>query len=202
MNKILSLTAMVILLVSKVEAGDGYTIGQTVKNFNLKNIDGKMVSLDQYQNSKGVVVIFTCNHCPFSKKYEQRIIDLHKTYSGKGFPVVAINPNDPAIVEEDSYENMVKTAKKKKYPFPYLFDETQQVAKDFGASRTPHVFLLQNSAEGFKVVYIGAIDNNAEDAGAVTEKYVEKAMNQLLNNEPLTTTQTKAIGCSIKWKKD
>ncbi|MBK7854424.1 MAG: thioredoxin family protein [Bacteroidetes bacterium] len=201
MTKIVKLfcAAALALATFTVNAG-GYQIGETVKSFTLKNVNGKMVSLDDYKKSKGVMVIFTCNHCPFSKMYEQRIIDLHKTYTAKGYDVVAINSNDPKVVPEDSYDKMVDLARKKKYPFPYLYDETQDIARAFGATRTPHVFILANEGNNFVIKYIGAIDNNAEDAKAADKKYVNESVNELLAGKEVTTKQTKAIGCSIKWK--
>ncbi len=182
-------------------AQTGYKIGNTARDFKLKNVDGKTVSLADYKKAKGYIVIFTCNHCPYAKAYEQRIIDLHKKFEPLGYPVVAINPNDPQRQPEDSYENMQKLAKEKSYPFVYLFDETQEIAKAYGATRTPHVYLLQKTKNGYEVKYIGAIDDNSEDATAVKEKYVETAINSLNNNQEIAVTQTKAIGCTIKWKK-
>ncbi|HNR19415.1 MAG TPA: thioredoxin family protein [Bacteroidia bacterium] len=192
--------AAALALATFTASAGGYQIGETVKSFTLKNVNGKMVSLDDYKKSKGVMVIFTCNHCPFSKMYEQRIIDLHKTYTAKGYDVVAINSNDPKVVPDDSYDKMVDLARKKKYPFPYLYDETQDIARAFGATRTPHVFVLANEGNNFVIKYIGAIDNNAEDAKAADKKYVNESVNELLAGKEVTTKQTKAIGCSIKWK--
>ena len=183
-----------------VSASAGYEVGDVVKGFNLKNIDGNEVSLSDYDDGKGVIVVFTCNHCPYAKLYEDRIIDLHKTYSAQGYPVVAINPNDPDKVPEDSYENMKKRAKKKGYPFVYLFDDTQQVAKAFGATRTPHVFLLEKTKVQYKVAYIGAIDNNPQSAESADKFYVTDAINSLSSNQSVKVTKTKAVGCTIKWK--
>lgn len=179
----------------------GYKPGDMAIDFSLKNIDGKMVSMADYKSAKGFIVIFTCNHCPFSKAYEDRIIALQKNYAVKGFPVIAINPNDPAREPEDSYENMQKRAKQKKFNFPYLIDETQEIAKTYGATRTPHVFVLQKQADGLQVAYIGAIDDNYEDTKLVKQKFVEEAVIDLLNNRPVSNPTTKAIGCGIKWKK-
>lgn len=174
-----------------------YAVGDVAKDFSLKNIDGKIVSLKEMKEAKGYIVIFTCNHCPFSQLYEQRIIDLDKAYKSKGFPVVAINPNDAVKVPEDSFDEMVKRAKKYKYTFPYLHDETQEVAKAFGAARTPHVYILDKD---FKVQYIGAIDDDSEGEKKNKTKYVEDAINALLKGKEPQTKETKAIGCTIKWK--
>lgn len=179
----------------------GYKIGDEAKDFKLKNIDNNMVSLKDSKDAKGFIVVFTCNHCPFAQAYEQRIIDLDKKYRPKGFPVIAINSNDPQIVPDDSFDNMVKTAKDKSYPFPYLFDDTQEIAKAFGATKTPHVYVLNKNKSKLIVSYIGAIDNNTDDPNKADKKYVEDAVNQLLAGQTVTVTETKAIGCGIKWKK-
>ena len=181
-------------------AAPPYKVGDKVEDFKLKNIDGKMVSLADFDQAKGFIVIFTCNHCPYAKAYEQRILELDKKYASKGFPVIAINPNDPTKVPDDSFENMTKRAKEKGYSFPYLFDESQQVARKFGAARTPHVYVLSKKDKNLEVAYIGAIDDNTEDAGAVKNHYVEDAVNALLEGKAVPVSETKAIGCTIKWK--
>jgi peroxiredoxin len=177
---------------------EGYKIGDTATDFSLKNIDNKMVSLADYNNAKGFIVIFTCNHCPYSVAYEDRIIALDKKYKGKGYPVIAINPNNPAISKGDDFVSMQQRAKDKGFTFPYLFDDGQKIFPQYGATRTPHVFLLNKENNALKVAYIGAIDNNSHDATAVTEKYVENAVDALLKGEKPTLDFTKAIGCSIK----
>jgi glutathione peroxidase-family protein len=176
----------------------GYKPGDFAESFNLLNIDGKMVSPENYPEAKGFVVIFTCNHCPFSIAYEDRIIALDKEWSTKGYPVLALNPNDPTIQPEDSYENMKKRARSKKFAFPYLLDENGKVASRFGATKTPHVYVLNKTSEGLQVAYIGAIDDNSRNAGDVKEKYLENALNQLTAGQSVQVPVTKAIGCSIK----
>jgi peroxiredoxin len=199
-RSILLTAACLLFMVAASPISGGYEVGDTVADFKLKNTDGKMVALSDFKNAKGVIVIFDCNTCPYSKAYNERIIELNKNYASKGFPVVAIQPNDPAISPGDSYDEMVKLAKKKDYKFPYLFDETQAVAKAFGATNTPHVYLLKKDGAAFKVSYIGAIDDSAKDTSAVSKKYVEEAINSILNGKTATTEKTKAIGCTIKWK--
>lgn len=196
--KILGLVGLIILLVSSKSMK--YEIGDAVGDFKLKNVDGKMVSLSDYKSEKGVIVIFDCNTCPYSKAYNDRIIALDKKFSEQGFPVIAINANDAQISPGDSYDEMVSRAKKKNYTFPYLIDESQTVARAFGASNTPHVFVLQRIENTFKVAYIGTIDDNSRDASAAKKKYVEDAVEALLNGKPVSTPNTKAIGCTIKWK--
>ncbi|MFN9776386.1 MAG: thioredoxin family protein [Candidatus Kapaibacterium sp.] len=177
----------------------GYKVGDAVTDFSLKNIDGKNLGLSSRSDVKGYIVVFTCNHCPYSVAYEDRIIDLHNTFAPKGYPVLAINPNDSVIVPDDSYDNMIKRAAEKKFPFPYLYDPTQQTAKAFGATRTPHVFVVQKQDKNFVVRYIGAIDNDAEKAESATEKYVAGAVNALLSGKAPSPDAVKAVGCGIKW---
>ncbi len=178
----------------------GYGIGDAVANFRLKNVDGGTVSLTDFSRAKGVIVVFTCNHCPFSRAYEDRLIALHQRYQPQGFPVVAINPNDPAAYEEDSFENMKLRAREKAYPFPYLMDENQEVARAFGATRTPHAVVLKRDGEKFIVQYMGTLDDNSQDAGGVTRRYVEDAVNNLVAGKPVSLNTTKSVGCAIKWK--
>jgi peroxiredoxin len=176
---------------------EGYEVGDTAADFKLKNIDGKMVSLRDFKNAKGFIVIFDCNTCPYSKAYNERIISLNKKYASLGYPVIAINASDQSKEDGDSFEEMVKIAKKKGYDFPYLVDESQSVAKAFGATNTPHVFIL---TKDLQVAYKGTIDDNARNEKAVTKKYAEDAVDALLAGKPVPVTKTKAIGCGIKWK--
>lgn len=176
----------------------GYKVGDKATDFKLKSVDNKMYSMADYKDAKGFIVVFTCNHCPFAVKYEDRIIDLAKKYKSKGYVLLAINPNDPAAQPEDSFELMQKRAKEKKFTFPYLFDEGQKIYPQYGATKTPHVFLLDKN---LVVKYIGAIDDNVEDATQVKEKYLENAITALEKGEEPTPNTTKAIGCTIKVKK-
>ena len=179
----------------------GYDIGDEAMDFKLKNIDGKMVSLADYNDAKGFIVVFTCNTCPYSKMYEQRIEDLNQMYASKGYPVIAINPNDKQRQPGDSFDEMIKRAGEKNFTFPYLYDETQEIATAYGATRTPHVYILsKNSSSKLKVEYIGAIDNNAKSGADASDKYVEAAVNSLLEGGKVDNSFTKAVGCTIKWK--
>lgn len=173
----------------------GYKIGDTIEDFTLKNIDDKMVSLSDYKNVNGFIIIFTCNTCPYSVANEDRINALDKKYK-KDFPVIAINPNDPAAKAGDSFELMKKRAAEKSFTFPYLFDDGQKVYPKFGATKTPHVFIVTKN--DMKVQYIGAIDNSSRNPDNVTEKYVENAVDALINGSSIKKTETRAIGCSIK----
>lgn len=178
---------------------NGYEPGSEAMDFKLKNIDGHKVSMGNYKEAKGFIVVFTCNHCPYAKKYQDRIIALDKKYKPLGYPVIAINPNDTINYPEDSFKEMVKRAKEKKYTFPYLIDETQEVAKTYGATKTPDIFLIKKEKDKLIVMYKGAIDNNFENAKEVTKKYLENALDELLAGKEVTVKSTKAVGCSIKW---
>ena len=197
--KHLSVALLVVVLTSFSKSyNEGYGIGDIATDFKLKNVDGKMVSLSDYTSNKGFIVIFTCNTCPYAVAYEDRIIALDEKYKSLGYPVIAINPNNPASKSGDSFEAMQQRAKEKGFTFPYLFDDGQQVFPQYGAKRTPHVYILEKTSEGNKVRYIGAIDDNYQDASQVEDRYVENAVDALLKGEPVTVTNTRAIGCSIK----
>ena len=179
----------------------GLKPGDVADDFSLKNVDGKTISLSDYSDQKGVILVFTCNPCPFAKAYEQRIIKLHNDYAAKGYPVIAINPNNDEVSTEDTFEKMQAKANEKNYPFVYLKDESQDVYQGYGATRTPHIYLLENKGGKFKVAYIGAIDDNAMDASGVTQTYVEDAIVSLMAGSKPKTATTKAIGCTIKKSK-
>ncbi|MES2734159.1 MAG: thioredoxin family protein [Bacteroidota bacterium] len=195
-----ALTALIVLNSFRLPS-DGYQVGDKVADFKLTNVDGKTVSLADNQAAKGYIVVFTCNTCPVAQAYEDRIIALNQKYAAKGYPVIAINPNDPTIAAGDSFEKMKQRATSKQYAFPYLVDENQQVAKAYGARSTPHVFIVTRTGNDFTVAYIGAIDNNSEDEAAASKKFVEAAMEDILAGKPASVNFTKAVGCSIKWKK-
>ena len=178
--------------------GDGYKIGDVATDLSLPNVDGEMVSLADFEGAKGFIVIFTCNTCPYSVAYEDRIIALDKTYKSKGYPVIAINPNDPAAIDGDELADMKVRATEKGFTFPYLQDVGQQVYPQYGATKTPHVFVLQKAGNDNIVRYIGAIDDSSRNPKKVKKRYVEQAVDALLAGESPSTTTTKAIGCSIK----
>ncbi len=195
---LLIVISTVSFTVYKTGADDGYKIGDYTSDFSLKNINGEMVSLSDFKEAKGFLVIFTCNTCPYAIAYEDRIIALNEKYKAQGVPVIAINPNNPQKQPGDSFDKMKVRAKEKGFSFPYLFDEGQKVYPQYGATRTPHVFLLEKTQEGNKVRYIGTIDDNYQDASDVETKYVEDAVDAMLSGEEIEVTNTRAIGCSIK----
>lgn len=196
--KLLPVILLLLLVSAFTVVSDGYKIGDTVTDFKLKNIDGKMVSLSDYKKAKGFIITFTCNTCPYAVGYEDRIIALDKKYAPKGYPVIAIMPNNTSIKPDDSFESMQQRAKSKGFTFPYLIDEKQEVFPQFGATKTPHIYVLDKTESGFIVSYIGAIDDNYKDANLVKTKYVENAVEALIKGEEIKEKETKAIGCSIK----
>lgn len=177
---------------------DGLEVGDKAPNFNLKNHDGTMISLADYAGKKGTIVTFTCNHCPYAVMYEDRLNDLHSKYASQGYPVLAINPNDPEVKPADSFEKMGERVKEKGFEFAYLFDDGQKVYPQYGATKTPHIFLLDSE---HTVKYIGAIDDNPQDASGVKKKFLEDAIAALEAGNDPDPNFTKAIGCSIKVKK-
>jgi len=190
-----------LLLTFALFSQESYKTGDIVSPFKLKNIDSKMVDVNAKTAQNGYILIFTCNHCPFSVLYEDRIIELQRQFKSKGYPVIAINSNDAEQYPEDSFDNMIVRAKEKGFTFPYLYDETQEIAKAFGATRTPHVFVVQKVKDQLRLEYVGAIDDNAKEPENVKTKYLEAAVNALLAGNEVAEKVTKAIGCTIKWKK-
>jgi peroxiredoxin len=194
----MGLISLALFSFLKPTASEPYEIGDQINDFTLSNIDGSAVSLSDYNNQKGVILIFTCNTCPYAVAYEDRIIALHKNYENAGYPVLAINPNDPAAQPGDSMDEMKKRAKEKGFDFAYLQDKGQQIYPLFGATKTPHVFLLNNENGSFILEYIGAIDDNYKDATKVEQLFLEDAIKALQNGNEIELKETKAIGCSIK----
>jgi peroxiredoxin len=201
MKKHMYILLMAVMTTGLLNAQSQYKAGDVASDFKLKNVNGEMVSLSEIKDADGFIVAFWCNTCPVVKKYDQRLQELHARYAPKGYPVIAINPNDPAVSPGDSYEKMKETAAKLNYKFEYLFDETQEVARKYGATNTPHIYILSKKDGKLVVDYVGAIDNNADDAGAADKKYAEDALNSILKGENVAVTGTRAIGCTIKWKK-
>lgn len=197
MKKTLIFLGLVVFTFINLSA-QGYKVGDKVSDFRLKNVDGSYISMSDYPDAKGFVVVFTCNHCPYAIAYEDRLIEINNTYKPKGFPVIAINPNDPVAEPKDSYELMQLKAKEKGFTFPYLFDNGQNVYPVYGATRTPHIFLLNRSGNDLVVAYIGTIDDNYRDESAVEEMFLANAIDALLEGRKPDPAYTTAIGCTIK----
>jgi peroxiredoxin len=190
------------LLLAAMPAGKlGYEVGDMATDFKLKNVDGQQVSMADYPDAKGLVLSFTCNTCPYSVAYEDRLIALHRKYAPQGYPLIAINPNDPRASPRDDYKEMQKRAKEKNFPFPYLQDATQEITRTYGATRTPHMYVVQRQKDGtHKIAYIGTIDDNSREPDKVQKKYLETALDELISGKEVSQPNTKAIGCTIKWR--
>jgi peroxiredoxin len=199
MTRIAIFIMLVLVSINAAFIIYAYKLEDEIKDFSLTNVDGKTITLADYPMAKGFIIVFTCNHCPYAKSYEDRIIKLQEKYA-LIYPVIAINSNDAVTYPDDSFEAMKKRAAQKKYPFVYLHDETQEVAKIFGAQKTPHVYLIHKEHNKNVIKYVGAIDDNYQDASAVKKKYLEDAIAALDKGTEVPVKETKAIGCSIKWK--
>lgn len=190
-------TALAFTLFTSAQTNSsGYMIGDLASDFSLLNVDGRMVSLSDYSQARGFIIVFTCNHCPYAQAYEDRIMEIHRKYEPLGYPVIAINPNSPAIVPQDNYAEMQKRAKEHEFPFVYLFDAGQIVTKKYGPIRTPHVFILDSARI---VQYIGTIDDNAESAEAARNHYIIDAIEALRRNQKPNPNYTRTVGCSVKY---
>jgi peroxiredoxin len=172
-----------------------------IVDFKLKNVDGNFVSLSDYPYAKGFIIVFTCNHCPFAKLYPPRLNDLNNKFKPLGVPLIAISSTDTMMYEEDTYPNMVTKANEEHFNFPYLFDEMQEVAKNFKAQKTPHAYVIWKENNQWVVKYNGAIDDNGMEPEKVTESFVSNAVNELLTSQRVKTSETKSIGCQIAFRR-
>lgn len=161
----------------------------------MKNVDGRTLSIASVAGAKGTLVLFTCNHCPWVKMWETRIAEVGNAAKAAGIGVIAINSNDPEAYPEDDFAEMQARAKKLGFEFPYVMDATSEMAPAFGATRTPEAFLFD--AKG-RLVYHGTIDDNAREASAVKEPWLRQAVDAVVAGKKVTTAETKALGCSIK----
>jgi peroxiredoxin len=194
-NQVLLLTATLLCLSFLTEKE------KIVRDFRLKNVDGQYVSLKNYPNAKGFVIIFTCNHCPFAKLYPPRLNALNEKYSKLGVPLIAISSTDTITYEEDTYPRMLEKARAEAFNFPYLFDGEQKVAKNFDAQKTPHAYVIWKEKGKWVVKYNGAIDDNGAEPEKVENQYVAKAVDALLAGKIIEVKETKSIGCQILFRK-
>ncbi len=176
-----------------------YKIGDVVSNFTLQAVDGNTYSFNTNLNIKGAIVIFTSMHCPFAKAYEDRQIILHNKYAALGYPVIAINPSNPQLHEDDALAKIQDRVKLKAYPFPYLIDPAQTVAKRFGPTRIPMAYIVQKIGNQWILKYFGMIDDNPQDENSVSHAYVEEAVNNLLEGKPVISPTTQAEGCRTRF---
>ncbi len=174
---------------------------RTVSDFSLKNVDGRYVSLKEYPNAKGFIIVFTCNHCPFAKLYPARLNDLNKKYKQLGVPVIAISSTDTINYEGDTYAKMVAKARKESFSYPYLYDEAQAAAKNFSAQKTPHAFVVWKENGRYVIKYSGAIDDNGAEPDKVKNQYVAMAVDALLKGQEVAIKETRSIGCQILIRK-
>ncbi len=194
MKKLLIFSLLLIFMTSKVAC-------QTVSDFTLPNVDGKTVSLSQFKNAKGFIIIFTCNHCPFAQFYPERLNALNKKYKALGVPVIAVNPMDTAVYAEENLESMKALAADRDFNFPYLLDASQKVAKDFKAKRTPQAFVIWKENGKWTVKYSGAIDDNGAEPEKVQTSFLEDAVKELLAGKKVSNPETASIGCKINYRK-
>lgn len=201
---VIALNFWVLGLSQANSVADSSTIKQNaiVQPFLLKCVSGEFVGMSTYPEAKGMIVVFTCNHCPFAKLYPERMNELYRKYAAQGIPLLAISSTDTVLFDEDGFVEMQKVAQQQGFVFPYLFDAEQTVVQDFGAQKTPHAFVLARSEEGWKIVYSGSIDDNGADPSAVKHKYVEDAVRAVLKHKKVKVAHTSSIGCFIHIRKN
>jgi peroxiredoxin len=187
------------LTASAALAGGALPIGASMPmaDVKMKGVDGNERTLADVRKPAGTLVVFTCNHCPFAKMWETRIVELGNTYAAKGVGVVAVNANDPKVAAEDAFDVMQQRAKERGMQFPYVVDATSNLARAFGATRTPEAFLFDKDG---KLVYHGTIDDNGEDATKVEKSYLKDALEAVVKGQDVAVKETKSIGCGIKFR--
>lgn len=192
---------LVLILSACICLGMKPDVEKAIVDFSLLNVNGKYLSLKDYPDAKGFMIVFTCNHCPFAKLYPPRLNKLNSKYQPLGVPLFAISSTDTLLYEEDMYPQMKLKAKSEKFNFPYLYDGTQQVAKAFGAQKTPHAFLVWKEKDQWVVKYSGAIDDNGMEPKLVQNRYLSNAVDAMLSGETIQEKETRSIGCQIMFRK-
>ncbi len=197
MNAPIKIIALLVL-AGTLQQSSALQIGDSLTDtkVQMKNVDHTMVSLSDIKGEKGTLVIFTCNHCPFVKAWQDRMVEIGNRCVSKGIGVIFINSNDPAV-KGDTFQAMQQLAKEKAYAFPYVVDATSDVAKHFGAKKTPDVFLFDDQS---RLVYHGAVDDNARKPDLVKATYLKDALDALLAGKTIAKPETKAVGCGIKFR--
>src|SRR5918997_88079 len=165
--------------------------------FELPGVDDQHHALKDYADKEAVALNFTCNHCPYARAWEDRIVQTQADYAERGVQVIAISANDPEKYPADSFPRMKERAQEKGFNFPYLYDESQEVARAYGAERTPEVFLFGKDGT---LLYHGTVDDNYEDPGVVKNHYLRDALDKALVDEQPAVAETRPIGCTIKWR--
>jgi len=179
-------------------ATNNLKIGSSAPDFNLPGIDGKEYSLNSFADKNALIIIFSCNHCPYVQAYEERMKQIQEDYQQKGVTVIAINSNEDVNYQDDSFENMKKRADEQNFNFLYLRDDDQSVARAYDATHTPEIFLFD---EDRKLAFHGKIDDNWQEPEKVQNHYLRNALDELLEGKEISVPETFTIGCTIKWKK-
>jgi peroxiredoxin len=172
-------------------------LGATAPSFDLPGVDGKHHSLSEFSSESFLLVVFSCNHCPYAQGWEGRLVQIGKEYAPKGLATVVINPNETVNYPDDRLERMVERAREKGYPFPYLRDDSQEVARAYGALVTPHCYLFDAQR---KLIYQGRVDDNWQEPNRVKHPYLRQALDAALAQKPIPLATTPVQGCSVKWK--
>ncbi|MBN2591521.1 MAG: thioredoxin family protein [Sedimentisphaerales bacterium] len=172
------------------------SLGAKAPDFSLRATDGNIYSLNDFNDAKVLVIFFTCNHCPFVTGSDEITRQTADKFESQGVNFVGINSNSPNTYEEDSFENMVKRINEYKFPWFYLYDETQDVARAYGALRTPHFFVFNQDR---KLVYTGRGIDNPRESDKMTVNNLENALEELVEGKKITTPLTNPIGCNVKW---
>ena len=198
---VLGFMALVPALAGAQDATEPVGLGlgdaAPMTSVKMKNVDGNEVSIADATGKKGTLVIFSCNACPWAKAWEKRIVEIGNTYPKRGVGVIVINSNDPGRVAEDGYETMQQRAKQRGMHYPYVVDATSDLARAFGATRTPEAFLFDPAG---KLVYHGTIDDNAKEPAKVKERYLQSALKAVMTGQEIALKETKALGCGIKFR--
>jgi peroxiredoxin len=191
--------ALVLVLLQSFNLSESI-IGKAIPDFSLRNVSGKNVSLKDYPNAKGFIVVFTCNHCPFAKLYTKRLNELNTKYSALNVPLLAINPMDTMVYADECFTKMQERAEKDGFNFPYLSDGSQLITQSFSALRTPQAFVIWKEDNQWIVKYSGAIDDNGSEPDSVKNNYLSNAVNELLAGKQVTNAETSSVGCYIHYR--
>lgn len=205
MSKVYKLIALIFIIsifgFNKSDHFNSNKIGEKISDFNLKNVDNTLVSLSDFKNAKGFMIVFTCNHCPFAKLYSKRLNNLNKKFKPLGVPLIAINSMDSLLYKEELFELMQSKARAEKFNFNYLQDASQSVCKDFGAKHTPEAYVIWKVENNWVIKYHGAIDDDGENPKNATP-YISNAVTELLSLKKVSVPETESFGCRIFYRKN
>ena len=197
MKRILLIVFLAPILLN---AQDGFSVlGKEIIPFEMHSVNKGTLTFDSFPNAKGFAVVFLCNHCPMAKLYDERIQNLEREFSGQGVHVIAVNPMDSLVYEEESWKEMVKRANRMNYVVPYVQDGSQDIARQFNAQHTPQAFVIWKEENKWIIKYNGAIDNNAEHPDKA-KSYISEAVDQILNHNLVLNPKTDSFGCKIFYR--